>query len=510
MTTISKLCNAALCITVFTGPGGPAIADDQIFEISEVTSQGRVVTTHIADFDGDHRKDLMVVTLAGIPPAETRIINVHIQQPDGRFPEAPSHNIPVPRWSAVYDVADLRETPGEELVLLRPDGVTILSVGTRDATQWDLPVTGPSTVAASEDERGFDSHKMVYDEFGEGPWILVPQIGAVSVLAADGTPVARIRAGRRANYFVAKNSSLVSVESDIQLYLDIPKLSVGDVDGDGLADIVTSTRHEIRVFLRDGSGNFTEEPSYSLPLNFVSKRDHTRGSGSVVATALDIDSDDLLDLMVTHVEGTFSDTTTTTFVYRNRNGRWNISEPDDRFVSEGTLSSDLLLNVDRDDALELVRIQLKFSVLEVVELLLTREIDAQISIHRLQDDGHYSKKPWSRKKVSTGISFETFRPKGFMPAGKLDLNADGYMDFITSANGKGIEVYLGGSDGPFTKRSALQKLSTTGAIKFADFDNDGFADFVLHNPQEFDVPVKIGRNLGRLPRQAETDSKVTQ
>lgn len=497
--TQRALPSAVLLLLATAGPGRTVLADDEIFEITEVVSHGRVVTAHFADFNGDRRADLMVATLEGIPPAETREISVYYQQADNTFPNTANHRIPIPRWSAVYDVADLNDTPGEELLLLRPDGVTILSLADDAATSWDLPIDGPSTVAASDDERGFDRYRMVYRDFDEEPWILVPQIGALSALTADGTLVASIDVGRRANYFVARESSLLSVESDIQLFLDVPKLTVGDVDGNGLADIVATTRHEIRVFLREDDGGFKRQASYSMPIELVSRLDHTRGSGSVVTTVKDVDGDARLDLMITHVEGTFSDTVSTTTFYNNRDNRWNVAEPDDTFVSKGSLSSDLLIDVDSDDTLELLRIQLKFSVFEMVELLLTRKVDVQVMIHRLQDDGRYDPEPWSSRKISTAISFDTFRPKGFMPAGDIDLNADGLMDFVMSAGGKGIEVYLGGSKGPFDKRTAVQKLPTAGVIRFSDFDDDGLTDFVLYNPQSFDDPVRIGRNKGQLP-----------
>lgn len=157
-----------------------AAADDTIFDIQELTVQCRVVTANFANFDGDRQKDLMIVSLEGIPPKESRTIWVYLQQAGGGFPALPSHSIDLPPWSSVYDVADLRDSRGDELVLLRPDRITILSIASAEATQWDLPVRGPSTVGAATDERGFDRFKLVFDNFGNEPWILVPQIGMVS------------------------------------------------------------------------------------------------------------------------------------------------------------------------------------------------------------------------------------------------------------------------------------------------------------------------------------------
>jgi len=474
-------------------------ADDEIFDVTELTDVGRVVTADLADFDGDGSKELMLVTLDGMPPNERRTIHVYRQTPDGRYRASPDSSVEVPPDSAIYDIADIRDTPGDELLVLRPDRMTVVSLAESDGPRWDWVIDGPTTLGAAEDERGFERFRLAYDEFDDQPWVLVPQFGAISLLSADGQLQARLNVGRRANYYVARESGLLSVESDIQLYFDAPKISVGDIDGDGQADILAATRHELRVFLRGPRGEFKQRPDYTEPLDLIDEVDHRRGTSSVVTTARDIDADGRLDLMISNIEGTMVDTATNTRIFFNRDGGWNLDAPDEEFVVEGSVTSNLLLNINRDDPLELVRLQFKFSILEMVELLLTRNIDTEILIHRLQDDGRFGDDPWSRKKISTGISFDTFRPKGFMPRAGLDLNADGLMDFISSANGKGIEVFLGADKGPLDKRTAIQRLPTTGKIHIDDVNGDGLPDFVLFDPQSLDPTVRIGLNLGNLP-----------
>ena len=482
----------------------------EFFDIDHIANPGRSVAVEFAELNGDARTDLMVVTLIGIPPEETRTVRVYLQKPDGSLPPAPDHTIELPQWSAVYDLADLKESPGQELVLLRPDGVTLLSLADASGRSWHLPVPGPTTLGLGDDERGFGSFQLVYRDFGSEPWLLVPQIGQLLALSPEGEVRARLEMPRRANYFITPHSGLVSIESDLQVFVDSPKLSVGDVDGDGRADAVLSTRHELWVYLRREDGSLPTAPDRKLALHLLTPRDHIRGSGGVASMAKDIDGDEKLDLLVSHVSGNFSNASSATYVHMNRDGGWNLEEPDQVFRSKASLATNALLDLDGDGRTELVCIKLRFSLLEVVEFLLTQDIDIQVSVRRYHPDRGFEEEPWVQTQIELPVSFDTFRLAGFVPTADVDLNADGFPDLVRSGGGDAIEISLGGGEHPFARQGYRQEMPTAGVIRFGDLDGDGLLDFALFDPHNFNVPVRVGRNRGRLPGSPSLDTGVRE
>jgi len=317
-------------------------------------------------------------------------------------------------------------------------------------------------------------------------------------MTADGEVKAQLAVPRRANYFIIPGNGLLSLETDFQIFLDVPKMALGDVDGDGAVDFVSSTRHEVRVFLRREDGGFDVEPSRIVPLGLVTPRDQIRGSGGVTSEVKDIDGDGRLDLLITHVEGSFADAEMTIYVHMNREGGWDLSKPDQRIARDASVGSNALIDIDRDGRLELLRLELNFSLFELIELFLSRELDVELSLHRLDGDAGFVDDPWVERKISVPLSFETFRTKGFLPTAAIDVNSDGLNDFVSSGGGERIEVLLGDRKKPFAKSGGRQKMSTAGVIRFGDFDDDGLADFVIFDPHNFDVPVQLGRNLGRV------------
>ncbi len=493
---------AAAALAALATPGR-ARADD-LFELQQLPSLGRTVAAELADFDGDGRTDLLQIAYIGHPPHETRELRVFVQGASGGFEAQPRHRWPLPAGAAAYDLADVRPWPGVELILLRAGGLELLSLAGPELRRAELRIEGAPTVAAAEDERGLDRMPIARHGLGDEPWLFVPLPGRTVAITADGTQRAELDVGARANYLIPPHSGPMMFESAIQVYLDVPHLSVSDVNGDGRPDIVACSRHELRVFENtaespNGTPRFAQAPTRVVPLAQVSADDHVRGSGAVRAHVTDLDGDGRGDLLISHAKGALTDARTETSIFLNRNGGWNLERPDQVFESDRTWAADELIDLDGDGHRELVRAGVRINVLELIEALLTRSLDANFAVYRSKPGGPFDASPWAKWKLSVPISFDTFRPAGFIPTLEADMNRDGYPDLVASGGGDRIEVYLGGPEYRFRKRSGRQKLDSRGRARFGDIDGDGLEDLVIFEPRRRDAPLKVARNRGVLP-----------
>jgi len=507
----SFACAAALAI--------PAAAEDP-FAIQALALGGRVVQADLVDLDGDGRGDLLCIRVEALPPHERRVIHVFYQRPDGVFPAASDWSRALPGGVGAYDLAELDARPGAELILLRRDRLTLLSLAGREPAFRDLPIGAEPTIAVAGDERGVDRMQIARDGLGgrrptrsepqasEGgplhglagePRLLVPGMGWTAVLAPSGEVLGLLDVGVRANYYLPKRPGPLVSESEVEIYIDHPRLSVGDVDGDGRGDVVSASRHELRVFLQDAEGRFPRRASRSIALGLLAPEDHVRNTGAVRVDGADFDGDRRLDLLISNSVGSLFAASTTVSIHRNQGSGWNLAQPDQQFRTESGLTSNLVIDLDGDGRVELIEARIPTGVLEIVEVLVTRAIDAEVAIYRQGAGALFAAKPWHQWKLNVGWSFETFRSRGFVPTLEADLNGDGMKDLLGSGDGDRLDVNLGRPDTGYDTRHASQQLDTGGRIRFGDLDADGLTDFVLYDSRRPGTPVQVGTNRGVLP-----------
>lgn len=496
---------------VLLGLGAGTAAAKDPFAVQVIESQGRTVTAELADVDGDGAVDLLQVVTFGMPPDERRVVRIYQQDASRRIPSTPTLETPLPAGCAAYDMADVDGVLGDDLLLLRPRGIGILSFGRAESgglvvRSDEATIPQDLTVGLASDERGLDRLPIATHAFGDEPWLIAPGLGETFFLSASGALRARVASGGRANYFIEPSILMLS-ESDIQVFFDAPRISLGDVNGDGRADIVASQRHQLHVFYQNSAGGFARAPSQSMKLERVSFEDHIRGSGAVRTKALDIDADGLADLILSESLGGLMDAGFKTYIYFNRGSGWNLARPDYTFQDPKATGADALIDVDGDGRLELVHATVTISILELIEIFIQEAIDADLKVFRLERPATAPAEPiragsrdaWFEVKFDVPLDFKTSRSAGFIPTLEHDFNGDGFRDYISSTDGSRLEIFVGSPEKGYPRRSARQEIATEGQIRPGDVNGDGLTDLVLFNSRRDNQPVRILTNTGALP-----------
>lgn len=469
----------------------------ELFRVDTFTFPGRTVAAEIADVDGDGRGDLLHVEYEGLPPEESRLVRVHLQRADGSLAPEPDWTWPVPPGSAAYDVADVDERAGKELVFLVREGLAILSPLTGAVRMLRVP--GAPTAAVAADERGLDPLPLLRTAPTGERWWVVPLLGQTALLTPAGEALGLLDTGLRANYFLRGAEGPPIGEADIQLFVDTPHIELADADGDGRSDVLAATRHELRVFLQRPDGRLPSRPDRALALRRISELDHVRGAGTVSVSSGDLDGDGRVDLVITSMSGGITSSHTRVTVHLNRGGSWDLGAPDQSFETSGGLSFNSLQDLDGDGRPELVQVLLHMSVLEMVEFFLQRAYDLELTLSAVGSDGTFETKRASHLAFDVPWNLESFRPRGFLPILDLDLNGDGRRDLLRSGGGESLEIHLAKRGGGLSRRPLRQKLDTRGRLRTGDLEGDGLPDLVLADPTDPSASVRVLRNLGRLP-----------
>lgn len=474
----------------------PAQESSAPFQLVTLPGPGRTAFAEIADLDGDGRGDLVIASFTKLPPNQQRKLRVHFQREDGSFREAPDWVAPLPDGSAAYDFL---ATPGgaREMLFLRRDRVTRLSLAGRAPAWSDIALPG-TTLAVAPDERGIDRLRMAHDGLAAAPLLVVPGFGEVFVAGLDGQILARLATQSRANFFMPPHPGLLVADAEADLYFEHPRIDVAEVDGDGRGDLVVSNRHEVLVFIGREAGHFSAKPDQRHALKLLSEQDHVRASGNARVEARDWSGDGRADLLLSVTQGGLLRAHTRTTLHVNRGGSWEVQKADQTFEMDGGWTATDFLDLDGDGQLEFIEVRLSSRLLDLVEMLLTRSIDPELRVYRSAQESPFDPKPALTRSLDLGVSFETQRTVGFLPA-LQDLNGDGRLDLIAPYDGSLLEIHLGAPGPALEPRAIRQAFDTTGVIRFGDLDRDGLLDFVVHDPRRPATPIRVGVNRGALP-----------
>ena len=499
--------------------------DPQLHLLSEssVAAPGNsatFVSLALADVNGDGKPDLIALSLGSSPeagePLDVGSLWIFLGNGDGAF--QPGANYPLPgsffhTGYSSFAVADLNGDGKPDLAIATGSGVTTIALGKGDGTFSILPanaVTALPTAAIPADPSGA-GYIAAADLNGDGKPDLVfgpfrtidSPSGVMAALGnGDGTFQSPVFLPVRLN------------ASDV----GATQIALGDVNGDGIPDIVTAGG---TILFGDGKGGFPSRRDYAW-----------NASGSV--TLADFDGDGKIDIIVGNGNSLFLSGSPTypslTVLFGQGGGAfagapiWNAGPggavelgqaiaaadfngdgiPDLVFVDFEGGFLDILKGAGNGDFTQTFQYSFvtahmppvsiatadfnrdgKPDVAVLVDIPFALPRQQEVEIFLGNGDG----------TLQAPMSVPLPAPDAtFIAAG--DFNGDGIPDLAATAEG-GVLIWLGKGDGTFSAPTtyAFSGASLTSLV-IGDFNRDGKPDIAVANPGGGSIAILLGKGDG--------------
>ncbi|OUJ71096.1 hypothetical protein BXP70_22530 [Hymenobacter crusticola] len=264
--------------------------------------------------------------------------------------------------------------------------------------------------------------------------------------------------------------------SEVTVNSGVADVTVGDIDGDGDLDLLTSGRGSpslINVRLNDGRGNFTGTQQVSLP-----------GYDAALALALgDVDGDGDLDLLA-------SGSALVSTRFNNGTGTFSTTGPD-LYVSIGNGSGGRIAlgDVDGDGDLDVLTTNVGDNT------LVNGAYQGRVNVCLNDGAGTFSR----TQQVLVGY--------GPQDLALGDADNDGDLDLFTPSNSVNtVSVRLNNGLGTFSGTQEVPVVQTPNHVRVGDLDGDGDLDLLATNDsyQNNTVSIRLNDGNGTFSGRLET------
>jgi hypothetical protein len=469
---------AAILTILAAGIRGPAADRPPAFVESTVARRHDDVV--FASLDGDRRRDIVLI--------DADKLAIFFQEPGGRFRPEPDaiHRPGAP--ALVWAARVSREE--ESLLVLTHAGVTELAFeGSPASPKASLIIEQPTLLPRQADGPALLPLRLSAGTLGPAPLILVPAGADLHVwrLDAGWRPVQTLRGVAQAS--VAGPRGEMGYEEITSL-----DLSIGDVDGDRLEDLMVCNcrRNRARwILYRQGpDGTFAEEPRTILD---------DEDLPNVWRGWIDADRDGALDL----VKGRWLDEPwflasirsgkVLVEVYRAEAGGRIPSSPTWVFRKNDWIPSLPLVDIDGDGAIDLVLGYGLFDSREGMrKMALALQLDHSLRVHFFRPGQGFAPEPDFRRDIAVrldGMAFHFASSRRDYLQRALDVtgdfDGDGRKDLLVHDAADHLSVYPFRSRNEGFAREACVTFPHRGGFErliVEDLNGDGVSDLAVDSP----------------------------
>jgi hypothetical protein len=482
-----KLALIAVVLSCTTSAAGAAAASGR-FEVRRLKVDGDVLAVVPADLDGDRHADLLVAYQRGQAPHEERRFAVFWNR-GGSFGERPDLALPAGEDTCAFDVAEVDDAPGAELLTVGRGGVSAIGFRGR-AAGAPRALTSDPTLFYKPHPGALPRMRIVQDLSGpHGRELLVPLLGALGIYrrASGGyASAARVELDMTSEISEGfRPGRDLRVLEGFTASFAFPAVHVADTDGDGLFDLVLADDDRVTVFRQRPGLSFDRRPSFRREFGTRDASERKESFSSAGVSVVDLDGDRLADLIVRkQVSHGISSAFTTSYVYLGRRGGAYPQEADQVIKSEGAGGSEVeLIDLTGDQRPDLVVPSVSVGVWQIIRILTTRTLKVNFQVFPFQADRRFSDKPAAGRELSFKVAFSGKRDLQAVEI-RGDYNGDRRPDLAFGVSEDELAIYPGVSGSGLVVKDPIEKIAihACGELEPIDLDGKGKDDIVMHYP----------------------------
>ena len=392
----------------------------------------------------------------------------------------------LPESAFFYDAGDPMNLGADQVCYLDEQGVAVIDPGSGttdriidvESIYHGRPSMGPARSDFVRDVDGDDTDDLLVPQFGG--WLLARrQASGFDRHLLDVRP--RVAVGAERISYMPRDPQ------------------VGDVDGDGLNDVVFLVDTEFVTFVQGPLGQFStpgrRDPIHAPLATEAQRAKWEREDGQVDQSDLEIEeveivkdfnNDGVLDLLTEKSisEGVFDRRSEYHLYPGRRDGATVIyaARPDGSITSDGVQFDPLIVDVDGDGRLDVATPSTRLGLARVVGALFSGRISVDLNVYRLAPNGSFAES--SDYQTRFKVEFDLKTGLSRYPAVAIaDFDGDGNAELMVQETQDELTVYPGVA-GPALFGKKGQGLSLPlprngQMVEASDLDGDGRVDLLV-------------------------------